>query len=114
MEVVKRSKPRPDAKRWWNRELIKMRKGLNRLRSESYRFRAIADHPSHSELKTKSSAYGEAIIHAKRSHWANYLEEMTVNDIWTANKYIREPIGDGGNPRIPTLKSKTQPGLRSQ
>jgi hypothetical protein len=49
MEVVKHSKPRPDAKRWWNRELIKMRKGLNRLRSESYRFRAIADHPSHSE-----------------------------------------------------------------
>jgi hypothetical protein len=110
-EVVKRSKPRPDAKRWWNGELIKMRKDLNRLRSDSYRFRAITDHPSHSNLKSKSSEYGEAIIHAKRSHWANYLEEMTANEIWTANKYIKEPVGDGGNPRIPTLKVKNAAGV---
>ena len=25
-------------------------------------------------------------------------------DVWTANKYIREPAGDGGSPRIPTLR----------
>jgi hypothetical protein len=109
-EVVKRSKPRPDAKRWWNGELVKMRKELNRLRADSYRFRAIADHPSHSDLKTKSNIYGEAIIQAKRSHWSNYLEEMTTNEIWTANKYIREPVGDGGNPRIPTLKTRNEAG----
>ena len=110
-EVVKKSKPRPDAKRWWNGDLIKRRKELNRIRSESYRFRAIADHPSHSDLKEKSNEYGEAIIHAKRSHWAEYLEEMTAKDIWTANKYIKEPVGDGGNPRIPTLKTKNAAGM---
>ena len=33
---------------------------------------------------------------------------MTANDIWTANKYIKEPIGDGGSPRIPTLKSRNE------
>ena len=109
-EVVKRSKPRPDAKRWWNGELIKMRRELNQLRSDSYNFRTIVDHPAHRELKKKSNKYGEAIIQAKRSHWANYLEEMTVNEIWTANKYIREPVGDGGNPRIPTLKTKNAAG----
>jgi ribonuclease HI/endonuclease/exonuclease/phosphatase family metal-dependent hydrolase len=109
-EVVKRSKPRPDAKRWWNGELIKMKKNLNRLRSVSYTFRALADHPSHSELRTKSHLFGEAIIQAKRSHWANYLEEMTATEIWTANKYIKEPIGDGGSPRIPTLKCKNAAG----
>jgi Endonuclease-reverse transcriptase len=49
-EVVKRSKPRPDAKRWWNGELIKTRKELNRLRSDSYNFRAIANHPSRAPL----------------------------------------------------------------
>jgi Reverse transcriptase (RNA-dependent DNA polymerase) len=109
-EVVKRSKPRLDAKRWWNGELIKMRKELNRLRSDSYNFRAIANHRSHRELRKKSRKYGEAIIQAKRSHWANYLEEMTANEIWTANKYIREPVGDGGNPRIPMLKTKNAAG----
>ena len=109
-EVVKRSKPRPDAKRWWNGELMNMRKELNRLRSDSYNFRAVTNHPVHRELKKKSNKYGEAIIQAKRGHWANYLEEMTTNEIWMANKYIREPIGDGGNPRIPTLKSKNAAG----
>ena len=109
-EVVKCSRPRPDAKRWWNGELMKMRKELNRLRSDSYNFRAVTNHPIHRELKKKSNKYGEAIIQAKRGHWANYLEEMTTNEIWTANKYIREPVGDGGNPRIPTLKTKNAAG----
>jgi endonuclease/exonuclease/phosphatase family metal-dependent hydrolase len=109
-KIVKRSKPRPDAKRWWNGDLIKKRKELNRLRSDSYNHRATANHPSHRELKKKSNKYGEAIIQAKRGHWANYLEEMTASEMWTANKYIREPVGDGGNPRIPTLKTKNAAG----
>jgi hypothetical protein len=112
-EVVKRSKPRPDSKRWWNGDLIKMRKALYRLRADSYRFRAFADHPSHSELKIESNKYGEPIIQARRSHWTNYLEEMSANEIWTANKYIREPVGDGGNPRILTLKVKNVAGAET-
>ena len=34
-ERVTKSKPRPDTKRWWNRDLSTMRKELNRLRSAS-------------------------------------------------------------------------------
>ena len=112
-EVIKKSKPRPDAKRWWNGELITMRKKLYRIRSESYRNRAITNHPSHSELKHKSNEYGEAIIKAKQSHWASYLEDMSANEIWIANKYIKEPVGDGGNPRIPTLKAKNAAGIET-
>ena len=29
---------------------------------------------------------------------------MKANDIWNANKYLRDLVGDGGSPRIPTLK----------
>ena len=83
---------------------------INQLRSTSYTFRALADHPSHSELRTKSNKFREAIINAKRSHWTNYLEDMTATDIWTANKYIQEPVGDGGSPRIPTLTTKNAEG----
>ena len=90
--------------------MIKMKKELNRLRSTSYTFRAITNHASHSELRQKSNRYGEAIIQAKRSHWANYLEEMTANEMWTANKYIKEPIDDGGSPRIPTLRTRDETG----
>jgi hypothetical protein len=33
---------------------------------------------------------------------------MTAADLWTANKFLREPAGDGGCPRIPTLKVRNQ------
>lgn len=94
-----RSKPRPDAKRWWNGDLKKMKKELNKLRSQSYTYRALADHSSHRILKVKSTPYGEMILHTKRQHWATYLEDMTASDIWTDNKFIKEPAGDGGSPR---------------
>ena len=109
-EKITKSKPRPDAKRWWNGDLTAMRKELNRLRSKSYRNRAIANHPSHRELRKKSRTYGKAIISAKRTHWEEYLEEMTTEDIWTANKYIKNPVGDGGVPRIPTIKTRDNNG----
>jgi hypothetical protein len=38
---------------------------------------------------------------------------MSANEIWTANKYIKEPVGDGGNPRIPTLKVKNAAGAKT-
>src|ERR1700678_1782695 len=109
-ENIAKTKPRPDAKRWWNGDLGKKKKELNRLRSLSFSFRALADHPSHKELRLKSNQYGEAIIQAKRQHWTNYLEEMTAADLWTANKFIREPTGDGGCLRIPTLKVRNHLG----
>ena len=56
--MVKQNKLRPDTKRWWNGDLIKMRKDLYKTRAESYRKWAIADDPSHSELKKKSNKYG--------------------------------------------------------
>ena len=104
------SKPCPDAKRWWNSDLTAIRKELNRLRKDSYQYRAIANHQSHRELRRKSRAYGRAIISAKRAHWTEYLEEMTASDIWMANKYLKNPVGDGGMPRIPTLKTKNVEG----
>src|SRR5271168_4615466 len=112
-EKVVITKPRPDAKRWWNGDLRKARKELNRLRAVSFRNRALADHPSHEELRTKSGQYSEAITQAKRQHWTDYLEEMTAADVWTANKFIREPSGDGGSPRIPTLKVRNQAGTET-
>ena len=110
-EEIPKTKPRPDSKRWWNGDLKKMKKEIDRLRALSYNFRAIANHHSHSKLRRLSNQYGEAIVQAKRQHWTTYLEEMNAADIWTANKFIREPAGDGGSPRIPTLKTKNEAGM---
>jgi len=101
---VKRSKPRPDSKRWWNGDLKKTKRKLNKLREIAFRNRTLTSHPVHQELRSLSNKYGNDIIQAKRQHWSSYLEEMDASGIWTANKYLKDPVGDGRSPRIPTLK----------
>ena len=111
------TKPRPDEKRWWNSKLTKMKTKLNKLKSEVAKMRLLEDHPIHQELRNKSRMYKDAIIQTKREHWehwANYLEEMTASDLWTANRFINEPAGDGGSPKIPTRKSKDEEGNETQ
>ena len=87
-----------------------MRQKLNKLRAISYRYRAMTNHPSYRESKMLSNKYGEEILSAKRQHWESYLEDMSACDIWTANKYLRDPVGDGGSPQIPTLRTKDNLG----
>jgi len=46
-ECVRRSKPRPDSKRWWNSELRERKKHLNKLRTISFHNHASPLHPIH-------------------------------------------------------------------
>ncbi len=87
-----------------------MKKELNKLRNDSFKHRAVENHPIHLQVKQKSNQYGDKIIQAKRQHWSNFLEEMSTNEIWTANRFLKEPSGDGGSLRIPTLKVKHDDG----
>ena len=107
--VLMRS-PTTDSKRWWNSDLKKMKKELNKLRNESFKHRAVENHPIHLQVKQKSNQYGNKIVQAKRQHWSNFLEDMSANEVWTANKFLKEPSRDGGSPRIPTLKVKHDDG----
>jgi len=43
------------------------------------------------------------MIKTKREDWSEWLLEAGTKDLWTANCYIRDPVGDGGRPRIPSL-----------
>ena len=53
---------------------------------------------------------GQAILLAKNTHWTNYLEEASDNNLWNINRYLKAPIGDGGKSYIPTLKAKEEDG----
>ncbi|PPQ78944.1 hypothetical protein CVT25_002395, partial [Psilocybe cyanescens] len=108
--IVPINKPCPNSKRWWNRELSDIRKAMNKLSRTSYRYRAIPDHPSHTEHTEKAKEYGKAMDKAKIQHWREFLEDAVTKDIWTANRYISTPATDGGKSRIPTLKQKTETG----
>jgi hypothetical protein len=101
---VPENKPCPFSKRWWNNDLSQQKTAIKKLSRLAYKFRALPDHASHTELRKVRNMYGEAIVEAKRGHWEEFLENAAEQDLWTANKYFKEPTGDGGKTRIPTLK----------
>jgi len=101
---VPENKPCPFSKRWWNNDLSRQKIAMKKLSRLAYKFRALPDHASHTELHKARNMYGEAIVKAKRGHWEEFLENAAEQDLWTANKYFKEPTGDGGKSRIPTLK----------
>ena len=80
-------------------------KKLSRL---AYRFRALPDHETHTELRKARNEYREAIVEAKCGHWEDFLENASEQDLWMANRYFREPTGDGGKSCILTLKVKDE------
>jgi len=43
------------------------------------------------------------MIRTKREDWSEWLLEAGTKDLWTANRYMRDPVGDGGQPQIPSL-----------
>ncbi|KIK13673.1 hypothetical protein PISMIDRAFT_17820 [Pisolithus microcarpus 441] len=107
---VPRTRPNPHRKRWWNRDLTKMRNDLKTLSKTSYAFRALPDHTSHRLRRTKAREYEKAMRDAKKEHWRSWLEEASNTDLWIANKYISNPTGDGSKTRIPTLRRADENG----
>jgi ribonuclease HI len=103
-QVVPKSKPNPHSKRWWTKDLTMMRREVAKLSHLSYRNRSFAHHYSHEEHRIKRNQYSEAIKKVKKAHWIDWLEDLSGNEIWTANKYLTASAGDGGLSRIPTLK----------
>ena len=51
-----------------------------------------------------------AIKMAKKQHWDDFLEGLSGKDIWMAQHYATNPVGDGGKARIPTLKVANSAG----
>jgi len=84
-ESIQVSKPCPYSKRWWNGDLRKLRKELNKLSRTTMKQRAIPHHHCHGDRRKAAQEYGNAITEAKQKHWTDYLEEASAKDLWTAN-----------------------------
>ena len=66
--------------------------------------RGLDDHPVHAEHRRIHNKVKEELTKAKKNHWTAFLEELTQDSIYTANKYITTPYGDGGRTSIPVLR----------
>lgn len=110
VDAIPISKPCPHSKRWWTSNLQALKKKLNKISRTAMKQRAVEEHPIHDMKKKAAKEYSEAIINAKKQHWTQFLENASDFDLWTTNRYLKNPLGDGGKPRTPTLKTKDENG----
>jgi hypothetical protein len=95
-EVVPIAKPCPHSKRWWNEDLTKLRRQLNRREKEAYRWRGYQWHPVHGEVKELQRKYAAAIQKTKTDHWQQWLAGTSEHTMWQVNKMIKNSTTDGG------------------
>ena len=92
------------AKRWWMKELKKMRQMANNKGRKASKYKNWPEHHSHAEGRESHKIFQKTMESTKRQHWRDWLEKADDPDIWTAHKYMINPTGDGGKTRIPVLK----------
>ena len=85
------------AKRWWTKELTKLRQEANRKGCKASRYKNWPEHHSHEERQVANKTFHKTLEHTKRQHWQDWLKKADDPDIWTAHKYTSSPAGDGGN-----------------
>ena len=98
-------KPCPFSKHWWNAELTTLKKKKNKLSNKAYKFHDITNHPAKAEHKKITKEFTKAVENASKTHWTDWLKNISSHHIYTANKYVTNEPTDYSNPRIPTLKT---------
>jgi hypothetical protein len=102
-EVVPVATVCPKSKRWWSRELKDARAKARRWGKIAKKYKMV-DHPSHEEFRRARNDYRQLIKSTKKSFWENWLEEVSGEQVWKANKFVTAPNSDGGKARVPALK----------
>ncbi|KAJ3511459.1 hypothetical protein NMY22_g15642 [Coprinellus aureogranulatus] len=103
---VPTSTPSSFARRWWNKNLTEMCKAKKQLIREANRFRSLPDHPVHAQLKMHMKTYAAAIVNAKKEHWECFLNDADYATLWVANRYLKDPVGDGFQSGMPPLTER--------
>ena len=95
-------------KRWWNKDIAKLRQVMRSRARLAYRHCEDRTHGAHEQHRQARNTYADAIAKAKKDTWVKFLETLDSNTIWTANKYALGPATDSGSVRIPDLVYKDE------
>ncbi|KAF5392001.1 hypothetical protein D9757_003364 [Collybiopsis confluens] len=109
-EKVPVTKPSPQQRRWWNKDLQQMRKLRNNLGKKSYRKRLDPQHPVHEELRRIRQSFSAEVKRAKAKKWMEYLETATSSTMWDVGRLVEGGPTDGARSRIPELVAKRPDG----
>jgi hypothetical protein len=102
-EQLEERKPNPFQCRWWTKELTSLKKKQNCLSNKSFKFRHLQDHPAHAEYKASTNKFREVMCETRDQDWKDWLESISQQDLYIANKYITSEPTDYSSAWIPTL-----------
>lgn len=100
----------PFAKRWWSKELEKLRKKKMSLGRKAAARKHLPGDRIHGQFRKARNKYSNAIKKAKKEHWEHYLEELSVDNMWTAHRIVSAAPSDGSHTRIPPLDTSHPDG----
>jgi len=97
------ARPSPYSKRWWNRELTRLRHEYGHLRNRARGARRNGNADSNLERLAKEARrhFLDTVKKQKRQHWKEYLQE--TDNIWKAARYL-QPTESRGVNRVNGLK----------
>ena len=96
------------SKRWWTKELTKLRRQADKLGRKASKLSHLPYHHVHAEHASAAKSYRDTLETTKKQHWRDWLERAEDPDIWTVNKLITSQPSDGGKSRIPALTYKME------
>jgi hypothetical protein len=101
--LTPKAKPSPYAKRWWTKDLTKLRQVYaywrNRARAQRRGGEALPE--LERQARAAAKEYHDAIRKQQRLHWDEFLTEDT--NIWKAIRYLKPKDGSGWS-KIPPLQ----------
>ena len=94
VEHVPETKPYPYTKRWWTKELTELKNAKNQLSNKAHKFCDIINHPDKIKHKKAVNDFVETLEQMVKSHWTDWLENVSSKDIYIANKYVTNEPSD--------------------
>lgn len=106
-ENLDKRRPNPFKRHWWTKELTLLKKKQNCVSSKSFKLRHLCDHPIHAEYRASTNKFKEVMHKTRDQNWKDWLESISQQDLYIANRYITSEPTDYSSARIPTLRTTT-------
>lgn len=100
-EAVPAAKVSPYRNRWWTADLSALRREYRRVQRRIDK--SDRSHASWKALRKARNKYTSAITKQKRSHWKQYLAQLTPEQLWSAARYTDD--SPGTTSRVPALQT---------
>ena len=98
----------PFAKWWWMAELSKLRCKYTKCSCAEFSTCGTESWScTKQECAAACNAYNSMLRQAKATHWKDWLEGITEQDIWKPAQFAQNPLSDGSRTCIPTLYTKS-------